>query len=60
MCWKSIRYTEFGESASLLNKKTLNVSNFRKKIKLLLLNVLGNEDNYLNANFLIEYFVKLT
>ena len=40
--------------------KTLNVSNFRKKIKLLLLNVLGNEDNYLNVKFLIEYFVKLT
>lgn len=34
--------------------------NFRKKIKSLLLNVLGNEDNYLNVNFLIEYFVKLT
>ena len=32
----------------------------RKKIKSLLLNVLGNEDNYLNVNFLIEYFVKLT
>ena len=31
-----------------------------KKIKSLLLNVLGNEDNYLNVNFLIEYFVKLT
>ena len=40
--------------------KTLNVSNFRKKIKLLLLNVLGNEDDYLNIKFLIEYFVKLT
>ena len=33
---------------------------FRKKIKSLLLNVLGNEDNYLNVNYLIEYFVKLT
>ena len=43
-----------------LSVKTLNVSNFRKKIKSLLLNVLGNEDNYLNVNFLIEYFVKLT
>lgn len=43
-----------------LSVKTLNVSNFRKKIKLLLLNVLGNEDNYLNVKFLIEYFVKLT
>ena len=39
--------------------KTLNISNFRKTIKLLL-NVLGNEDNYLNMNYLIEYFVKLT
>ena len=35
-------------------------NNFRKKIKSLLLNVLGNEDNYLNVNYLIEYFVKLT
>ena len=38
-----------------LSVKTLNVSNFRKKVKSLLLNVLGNEDNYLNVNFLIEY-----
>ena len=37
---------------------TLNIINFRK-IKSLLLNVLGNEDNYLNVNYLIEYFVKL-
>ena len=43
-----------------LSLKTLNVSNIRKKIKSLLLNVLCNEDNYLNVNFLIEYFVKLT
>ena len=43
-----------------LSVKTLNVSDFRKKIKSLLLNVLGNEDNYLNVNYLIEYFVKLT
>ena len=43
-----------------LSVKTLNVSNFREKIKSPLLNVLGNEDNYLNANYLIEYFVKLT
>ena len=43
-----------------LSVKTLNVSNFHKKIKSLPLNVLGNEDNYLNVNFLIEYFVKLT
>ena len=40
--------------------KILNVSNFRKKIKSVLLNVLGDEDNYLNVNYLIEYFVKLT
>ena len=45
--WNSIR----------LFVKTLNISNFRKKIKSLLLNVLGNEDNYLNVNFLIEYVV---
>ena len=32
----------------------------KKKIKSLLLNVLGNEDNYLNANYLIECFMKLT
>ena len=43
-----------------LSVKTLNISNFRKKIKSLLLNVLGNEDNYLNVNYLIEYFMKLT
>ena len=43
-----------------LSVKTLNVSVFRKKIKSLLLNVLGNEDNYLNVNYLTEYFVKLT
>ena len=42
-----------------LSVKTLNISNFRKKMKSLLLNVLGNEDNYLNVNYLIEYFVKL-
>ena len=33
---------------------------FVKKIKSLLLNVLGNKDNYLNVNYLIAYFVKLT
>ena len=33
---------------------------FVKKNKSLLLNVLGNEDNYLNVNYLIEHFVKLT
>ena len=43
-----------------LSVKTLNISNFRKKIKSLLLNVLDNEDNYLRVNYLIEYFVKLT
>ena len=43
-----------------LSVKTLNISNFRKKIKSLLLNVLGNEDNFLNVNYLIEYFMKLT
>ena len=43
-----------------LSVKTLNMSNFRKKIKSLPLNVLGNEDNYLNVNYLIEYFMKLT
>ena len=50
----------------LLPKKNMSFlrlsisNNFRKKIKSLLLNVLGNEDNYLNVNYLIEYFVKLT
>ena len=43
-----------------LSVKTLNISNFHKKIKSLLLNVLGNEDNYLTVNYLREYFVKLT
>ena len=42
-----------------LSVKTLNIFDFRKKIKSLLLNVLGNEDNYLNVNYLIEYFMKL-
>ena len=42
------------------NSIPFNISNFRKKIKSLLLNVLGNEDNYLNVNYLIEYFMKLT
>ena len=37
-----------------LSVKTLNISSFRKKIKSLLLNVVGNEDNYLNVNYLIE------
>ena len=40
--------------------KTPNLSNFRKKIKRLLLNTLDNEDNYLNVSYLIEYFKKLT
>ena len=40
--------------------KTLNLSNFRKKIKSLLLNTLDNEDNHLNVTYLIEYFKKLT
>ena len=40
--------------------KTLNLSNFRKKIKTLLLNTLDNEDNHLNVTYLIEYFKKLT
>ena len=60
--WKK-SFTRIGVSiwnSIPLSVKTLNVSNFRKKIKSLLLNVLGNEDNYLNVNFLIEYFVKLT
>ena len=34
--------------------KTLNISHFRKKLNHYLLNVLGNEDNYLNVNYLIE------
>ena len=40
--------------------KTLNISNFRKKIKSLLLNTLDKEDNYSNVTYLIEYFTKLT
>ena len=52
-------FTRIGNSIPL-SVKTLNISNFRKKIKSLLLNVLGNEDNYLNVNYLIEYFMKLT
>ena len=33
---------------------------FVKKIKSLPLNVLGNEGNYLNVNYLIEYLMKFT
>ena len=43
-----------------LSVKTLNISDFRKKIKSLPLNVLGNEGNYLNVNNLMEYFMKFT
>ena len=60
--WKNL-FTRIGVSiwnSIPLSVKTLNISNFRKKIKSLLLNVLGNEDNYLNVNYLIEYFMKLT
>ena len=39
--------------------KTLNLSNFRKKIKSLLLNALDNEDNYLNVTYCIEYFKRV-
>ena len=39
--------------------KTLNLSNFRKKIKSLLLNGLDNEDNYLNVTYCIEYFKRV-
>ena len=39
-----------------LSVNTLNVSNFRKKVKSVLLNVLDNEDNYLN----VTHFKKLT
>ena len=56
-------FTRIGVSiwnSILLSVRTLNIPNFRKKIKSLLLNVLGNEDNYFNVNNLIEYFVKLT
>ena len=35
--------------------KTLNLSNFRKKIKSLLLNTLDNENNYLNVTYLNNY-----
>ena len=40
--------------------KTLNLSNFRKKIKSLLLNGLDNEDNYLNVTYCIENLRELT
>ena len=40
--------------------KTLNISNFRKKIKSLLLNTLDKEDNYSNVTYLIENSTKLT
>ena len=33
---------------------------FVKKIKLLLLNALDNEENYLNVTYLTEYFKKRT
>ena len=37
----------------------LYISFCKKKIKSLLLNVLDNEDNYLNVTYLIEYFKTL-
>ena len=52
-------FTRIGESIwnSIPHSvKTLNLSNFRKKIKSLLLNVLDKEDIYLNVTYLIEYF----
>ena len=58
---KKKSFTRIGVSIwNSIPVKTFNISNFRKKIKSLLLIVLGNEDNYLNVNYLIEYFVKLT
>ena len=54
------RIAVFIGNSTPLSVKTLNISNFRKKVKSLLLNVLRNEDNYLNVNYLIEYFTKLT
>ena len=59
--WKNL-FTRIGVSiwnSIPLSVKTLNISNFHKKIKSLLINVLGNEDNYLTVNYLREYFVKL-
>lgn len=38
----------------------INLSNFLIKIKSLLLNAIGNEDNCLNVMYLIEYFKTLT
>ena len=60
--WKSIfsRIAVSIWNSIPLSVKTLNISNFRKKIKSLPLNVLGNEGNYLNVNYLIEYFMKFT
>ena len=42
-----------------LSFKTLNISNFRQKIKSLLLNVLGNGDNYLNVNLICCIYLQL-
>ena len=50
---KFSRTEKMRKSFTRIAVKTLKISNFRKKkkkkIKSLLLNVLGNEDNYLNA-----------
>ena len=40
--------------------KTLNKSNFRKKIKSSFLNVLDRDDSYTNVTHLLQYFTKLT
>ena len=54
------RTQKMKKSFTRIQVKTLNISNFRKKIKSLLLNTLDKEDNYSNVTYLIEYFTKLT
>lgn len=56
-------FTRIGESiwnSVPHSGKTLNLSNFLKKNKSLLLNALDKEDIYLNVTYLKEYFKKLT
>ena len=42
-----------------LSVKTLNKSNFRKKLKSVLLNVLDHEDSYMNVIHLLEIFYEV-
>ena len=53
-------FTRIGVSiwnSSSLSFKTLKESNFREKIKSVLLNVLDHEGSYINVTYLLGYFM---